>query len=71
MSNVISSAQHAQQVAQAAQVARTSESNRTAKQNETQSASQEDKVTISNAARAASQSAKNQQTGSDGDQSEN
>ncbi|HWF37574.1 MAG TPA: hypothetical protein VG322_03585 [Candidatus Acidoferrales bacterium] len=68
MSNAISSAHHAQQAAHAAQVTQTAQPKPAPKQNATQSASREDKVTISSAARAASQAAQNQQAGSDGDQ---
>ena len=67
MSNAISSALHAQQVAQSAQATQTSQPKPAPKQEAARSAAPQDTVTISSAARAASQAAQNQQTGSDGD----
>ena len=67
MANAISGALHAQQAAQAAQVTQTVQPKASQKQNATQSATPEDKVTISSAAQKASQAAQNQQAGSDGD----
>jgi hypothetical protein len=66
MANAISSAVHAQQVAQAAQVEQNSQPKQTPKQTSTQTAAPQDTVTLSSAARAASK-AQNQQSGGDPD----
>jgi hypothetical protein len=67
MANAISSALHAQQVAQAAQTYQAPQNNPTSKQNATRSAAPQDSVTISRAGQAASQAAQSGQTGNDGD----
>jgi hypothetical protein len=67
MANAISSALHAQQVAQAVQAAQAHQTNPTPKQNNTRTAAPQDTVTISNAGRAANQAAQSQQTGGNAD----
>lgn len=67
MANAISSALHAQQVAQATQTYQAPQSTPRAKQNANRSAAPQDTVTISTAGKAASQAAQSGQTDSDGD----
>lgn len=67
MANAISSALHAQQVAQAAQTYQAPQSTPPAKQNANRSAAPQDTVTISSAGKAASQAAQSGQTDGDGD----
>jgi hypothetical protein len=67
MSNAISGALHAQQVAQTSQVAQDHQSKPTAKQTASLSLAPQDKVTISSAAQAASKAENQQSSGKDPD----